>query len=143
MSDSDNPGQNAQTTNANRLERKIGLTLALFAAVLAVVDLGAGKYGDDEIIGTNEKASLYQWYQSKSIKQSIIEQEAQLLSGLLQAGAVTADGSRAVQQQLRAARASIARYDGEKREILLGSAAVGPKGQILEVDGVKDRKSVV
>ena len=137
MSDSDNPGQNAQTTNANRLERKIGLTLALFAAVLAVVDLGAGKYGDDEIIGTNEKASLYQWYQSKSIKQSIIEQEAQLLSGLLQAGAVTADGSRAVQQQLRAARASIARYDGEKREILLGSAAVGPKGQILEVDGVK------
>jgi hypothetical protein len=137
MSDSDNPSQNEQITNANRLERKIGLTLALFAAVLAVVDLGAGKYGDDEIIGTNEKANLYQWYQSKSIKQSIIEQEAQLLSGLLKAGAVTADGSSAVQQQLRDARASIARYDGEKREILLGSTAVGPQGQTLEVDGAK------
>jgi hypothetical protein len=121
----------------HQLERRIGLTIALFAAVLAVVDLGGGKYGDDEIIGTNEKANLYQWYQSKSIKQSVIEQEAQLLSSLLSAGAVTAQGTATLQQQLQQARASIARYDLEKREILLGSEAVGPAGQVLVVDGDK------
>jgi hypothetical protein len=38
-----------------RFELISGLTLAVLAAVLAVVDLGGGKYGDDEIIGTNEK----------------------------------------------------------------------------------------
>lgn len=126
-------------TNSNRLERKIGLTLALFAAILAVVDLGGGKFGDDEIIGTNEKASLYQWYQSKSIKQSIIEQEVQLLHGLLDAGAVTPAGQSALAQRLTRAEQSAKRYDLEKREILLGSAAVGPNQQVLEVDGAKGR----
>lgn len=124
---------------AQRIERKIGLTLALFAAVLAVVDLGGGKYGGDEIIGTNEKANLYQWYQSKSIKQSIVEQEAQLLSSLLASGSVTTEGRQVLRDQQQRARESIARYDLEKREILLGSAAVGPAGQVLEVDGEKGR----
>ena len=121
------------------MERKIGLTLALFAAILAVVDLGGGKFGDDEIIGTNEKANLYQWYQSKSIKQSIIEQEVQLLQGLIDAGAVTAKGQSALAQQLARAEQSAKRYDLEKREILLGSAAVGPSQQVLDVDGAKGK----
>ena len=121
------------------MERKIGLTLALFAAILAVVDLGGGKFGDDEIIGTNEKANLYQWYQSKSIKQSIIEQEVQLLQGLIDAGAVTAKGQSALAQQLAGAEQSAKRYDLEKREILLGSAAVGPSQQVLDVDGAKGK----
>ena len=137
MSDSASPTPEPQSSAGNRLERTIGLTLALFAAVLAVVDLGAGKYGDDEIIGTNEKASLYQWYQSKSIKQSVIEQEVQLLSGLLDAGAVTPQAAGAVQHRLDGARAEIERYDREKREILLGSEAVGKEGQVLEFDGAK------
>jgi hypothetical protein len=129
--------ENKGNADSNHLERKIGLTLALFAAILAVVDLGGGKFGDDEIIGTNEKASLYQWYQSKSIKQSIIEQEVQLLHGLLDAGAVTPAGQSALAQRLSRAEQSVKRYDLEKREILLGSAAVGPNQQVLEVDGAK------
>lgn len=131
------PGSSDDGSRAHHLERRIGLTIALFAAVLAIVDLGGGKYGDDEIIGTNEKANLYQWYQSKSIKQSIVEQETQLLSSLLDAGAVTAQGTTALRQQLEQARQSVARYALEKREILLGSAAVGAAGQVLEVDGKK------
>lgn len=120
-----------------RFELVAGLTLAVFAAVLAVVDLGGGKYGDDEIIGTNEKASLYQWYQSKSIKQSIVEQQQGLLTALLDAGAVAPAGIDAVRAQIAAADAEVKRYDAEKHEILLGSAAVGPAGQVLDVDGEK------
>jgi hypothetical protein len=126
-----------RSENNNQIERRIGLTLALFAAVLAVVDLGGGKFGDDEIIGTNEKANLYQWYQSKSIKQSIVEQEVQLLTGLVEAGAVTAQGQRAITNQLTIAKQAVQRYEREKREILLGSKAVGPKAQVLEVSGLK------
>jgi len=120
-----------------RFETITGLTLALFAAVLAVVDLGAGKYGDDEIMGTNEKANLYQWYQSKSIKQSIIEQEASLISALIQAGAVTSNSTATLREQLAVAEKSAERYDKEKKEILLGSSAVGPQGQVLIRDGKK------
>jgi len=120
-----------------RFETITGLTLALFAAVLAVVDLGAGKYGDDEIMGTNEKANLFQWYQSKSIKQSIIEQQAGLISALIQAGAVTSNRTDILRDQLAAAQKSAERYDKEKKEILLGSTAVGPQGQVLLRDGKK------
>lgn len=137
MGQHDPESTNDTGSQPHQLERRIGLTIALFAAVLAVVDLGGGKYGDDEIIGTNEKANLYQWYQSKSIKQSIIEQETQLLSSLLNAGAVTPEGTQALKEQLQRARQSIARYDQEKQEILLGSEAVGPAGQVLVVDGAK------
>lgn len=133
----DRSDQEQTEQSGNHLERKIGLTLALFAAVLAVVDLGGGKFGDDEIIGTNEKANLFQWYQSKSIKQSIIEQEIQLLKGLIEAGAVTAEGQQAMAKQLALAKQAVQRYDQEKREILLGSKAVGPKAQVLEVNGAK------
>lgn len=135
MPNTEEPNDKATEQAANRSERKIGLTLALFAAVLAVVDLGGGKYGDDEIIGTNEKANLFQWYQSKSIKQSIIEQEIQLLTGLVEAGAVTAKGQQAMAKQLAIAKQSVERYDKEKKEILLGSEAVGTRGQVLEVNG--------
>jgi hypothetical protein len=122
---------------ARRFELLAGLTLAVFAAVLAVVDLGGGKYGDDEIIGTNEKASLYQWYQSKSIKQAIVEQQQGLLTALLDAGAVAPAGIGAVTAQIAAADEEVKRYDAEKNELLRGSVAVGAAGQVLEVDGQK------
>lgn len=66
-----------------------------------------------------------------------IEQEVQLLQGLLDAGAVTPEGQSALTQQLARAEQSAKRDDMEKREILLGSAAVGPSQQVLEVDGKK------
>lgn len=130
--------QQSQSERASvRLERLIGLTLALFAAVLAVVDLGAGKYGDDEIIGTNEKANLYQWYQSKSIKSTIVEHEAQLLTSLIKAEAMTPTAASALREQLAEAEKSVDRYEKEKKEILLGSEAVGAEGQVLKYDGKK------
>lgn len=65
-----------------------GLTRAVFAAILAITDLGGGKYGDDEIIGTNEKANFDAWYQSKSIKQCVVEGERDLVATLLEGGVI-------------------------------------------------------
>ena len=67
-----------------------GVTLAVFAAVLAVADLGGGKYGGDEGLASNEKASALMWYQSKSIKQTLAEGQSETLRSLL-AGYVHAD----------------------------------------------------
>ena len=39
----------------HRLELVLGLLLAIFAAVLAINDLGAGKYGDDEMVAHNKQ----------------------------------------------------------------------------------------
>jgi hypothetical protein len=120
-----------------RFELLSGLTLAIFAAVLAISDLGGGKYGDDEIIGTAEKSSLYEWYQSKSIKQAIAQQQRDLLQSLSDAGAIAPEGAAAIKTRIDAADAEIKRYDREKKEITEGSAAVGPEGQGLEYKGQK------
>ena len=41
---------------SSTFEMICGLTLAVLAAILAITDLGAGKYGADEIIAHNQKA---------------------------------------------------------------------------------------
>ncbi len=127
----------AEERSAKRFEMLCGLTLAVFAAILAITDLGGGKYGDDEIIGTNEKANLYAWYQSKSIKQGVVEGERDLVATLLEGGVIAPEGRVALEKRVAAADAEIARYKAEKKEILEGSEAVGPEGQVLETNGVK------
>jgi len=120
---------------SKRYEMISGLTLAVLAAVLAVADLGGGKYGDDEIIGTNEKASAYAWYQAKSLKQTVLEQQEQLLKALVTAGSIAPEAQAGVDSQIQSLETDIARYKAEKKEIMEGSAAVGPEGQVLEKDG--------
>jgi hypothetical protein len=39
---------------------------------MAITDLLAGKYDADEIISNNDKSMAYSWYQSKSIKETLI-----------------------------------------------------------------------
>lgn len=124
-----------QEQAAKRYEIICGLTLAVLAAVLAVTDLGGGKYGDDEIIGTNEKSSAYAWYQAKSMKQTVLEQQQALLSALTAAGSVTPEARPVVDAQIASLDQDIARYKAEKHEIMEGSEAVGKEGQVLELDG--------
>jgi uncharacterized small protein (DUF1192 family) len=124
---------------SNRFELASGLTLAVLAALTAVNDLGGGKFGDDEIVGHNEKASAYAWYQSKSIKETSIAQEAELLQALADAGAIVESARPAVEQRIAGLQVEVKRYKAEKKEILQGSTAVGPEGQVLEKDGQKGK----
>jgi hypothetical protein len=128
-----------QTVAEKQFERRAGLTIALLAAVLAINDLFGGKFGDDEILGANEKADAYAWYQSKSQKQTLHEHQLDLLQTLQRSGAV---GGPEVEATLADLAADIERYDREKREILLGSDAVGPDGWTLE-DETGERGQIV
>jgi hypothetical protein len=121
-----------QTVEEKRFERRAGLTIALLAAVLAINDLFAGKFGEDEIIGANEKADAYAWYQAKGQKQTLNEHQRDLLLMLQASGDIAPERSAEVATKIAALTADIERYDREKREILLGSEAVGPEGWVLE-----------
>lgn len=122
---------------AKRFEFASGLTLAILAAVTAVNDLGAGKYGDDEIMGHNERAAAFEWYQSKSIKQTVIEQQKDMLQALLDAGAIAPAATATITERTSKLDVEISRYKKEKKEIMEGSKAVGPEGQVLEKNGEK------
>lgn len=116
-------------------ELRFGLTLAVFAAALAINDLGAGKFGDDELKETNEKASSYMWYQSKGIKESLAEGQRDLIRTLLQAGAIASDKADELEKVAVQLDSEVDRYKREKKEILLGSAAVGKENWVQEIDG--------
>lgn len=119
----------------SNFETRAALTIALFAAFMAVSDLFAGKYGDDEIMLTNEKASAYQWYQSKSIKQSLTEGESALLKSLLKYEAIKVGSKEGLENHIKKLDSKVEKYDREKKEILLGSAAVGKENWVQDVDG--------
>jgi hypothetical protein len=116
-------------------ETRSGLMLAVFAAIMSISDLYAGAYGADEIMGTNEKAAAFSWYQSKSTKESLVEGQVELLQSMVEAGAVAEASKPAIDAQLVKAKAEADRYKKEKKEILLGSAAVGQENWIQDVDG--------
>lgn len=118
-----------------RFEIWCGLVLAVFAAVLAITDLGAGRYGDDELIAHNEKNGAYLWYQSKGIKETLVEGQRDTLKALVQAGSIRPDQLPAIQTVITSLEADADRYGKEKKEILLGSATVGEAGWVQDVGG--------
>jgi hypothetical protein len=112
-----------------------GVVIALFAAVLAITDLGAGKYGDDELIAHNEKAGAYLWYQSKSIKQTLVEGQRDTLKALVTAGSIRPEQVATVEGLIQKLDGKTQRYGKEKTEILEGSAKVGQANWVQDVDG--------
>jgi hypothetical protein len=119
----------------NRFEGWCGLVLAVFAAVLAVTDLGAGKYGDDELIAHNQKSGAYLWYQSKGIKETLVEGQRDTLKALVQAGSIRPEQVPAIETMITSLDADATRYGKEKKEILLGSKAVGQENWAQDVGG--------
>jgi hypothetical protein len=129
---SQQPEQQHQEVN---WEIRFGITLAIFAAALAINDLGSGKFGDDEIKETNEKSSAYMWYQSKGIKETLVEGQRDLIRTLLKAGAISTDKVAEMEKIASGLDTDIMRYKKDKKEILLGSAAVGRENWSQEIDG--------
>jgi Domain of unknown function (DUF4337) len=112
-----------------------GVVIAFFAAVLAITDLGAGKYGDDELLAHNEKNGAYLWYQSKGIKETLVEGQRDTLQALVASGSIQPSQLPAVQALIQDLNGRADRYGKEKSEILLGSQTVGQAHWVQDVDG--------
>lgn len=122
-----------------RFEMLCGVVIALFAAVLAITDLAAGKYGDDELIAHNQKNGAYLWYQAKGIKETQVEGQVEVLKALAAAGSIRPEQAAAVDGLIAGLDARLDRYGKEKKEILLGSATVGQANWVQDVDGEMGR----
>lgn len=124
-----------EENKGSRLEIYIGLLLAVFAAVLAINDLGAGRYGDDEKIAHNKHTEMYNWFQSKSIKQSLVKGQIELMKTLEQADALRPELKEAMSSNVAKLQKKIDTYEREMHEIQLGSAAVGQENWAQDVNG--------
>jgi Domain of unknown function (DUF4337) len=118
-----------------RLDLIAGVVLSLFAACMAINDLGAGKYGDDEMIAHNKQGAMYSWYQSKSLKQSIVEGQRDLILALVASNTIEQKKVSAMDTFSNTLTLEANRYEKEKNEILNGSKTIGEKNWIQKVDG--------
>ena len=136
MSEEKNEGTAAEAEPQGRkFEVICGIVIALFAAILAVNDLGAGKFGDDELIAHNQKNNAYLWYQTKGIKETLVEEQRNTLQALVAAGSVRPEQLPTIETLIKTLDAKTRRYGKEKTEILQGSAGVGQENWSQDVDG--------
>ena len=126
---------NIEEKRQSKFEIKCGIILATFAAILAVNELGSGKFGGDEVKAINEKTSALNWYQSKSIKQNLMEGQRDFLKSLFDTGVVAKEFSSSLQNDIDNINKKIERYNKEKNEILEGSKKVGKENWTQDIDG--------
>jgi hypothetical protein len=122
-------------SGSRRFDVLCGVTIAVFAAILAITDIGARHYSDDELIANNEKATAYQWYQAKTVRETVVEGQLATIRVLIEAGAVQPDTVEAVEDIAAQAAAEVDRYGREKNEILLGSNVVGQANWAQDFNG--------
>lgn len=124
------------SSEGRNLELFIGVLIAIFAAVLAINDLGGGRYGDDEMIAHKESATMYDWSQSKSIKSILSENQLQLLTILEKTNTIK-EGHQDIIDSIKTSETKdINRYKKEMEEIRKGSANIDKKNW-----SIKDEKT--
>lgn len=126
----------AESPSTRNLELLVGVVIAIFAAVLAINDLGAGRYGDDEMIAHNNQTKMFNWYQAKSIKETLFEGQLDLLTTLEKTNSIKEEHKNVVDSFKFEKAKEIKRYELEKEEILKGSSNVDKDKWVL-----KDKKT--
>lgn len=121
-----------ESPSNKNLELLIGVVIAIFAAVLAINDLGAGRYGDDEMIAHNNQTKMYNWYQAKSIKETLYEGQLDLLTTLEKTNSIKEEHKNVVDSFKTQKAKQIKRYDLEKEEILNGSSNIDKGNWVLK-----------
>ena len=95
-------------------ERKVAITIALIAVVMSFVEMKGDGAKTETILKTNEMASQWSYYQSKSIKQSLCSHQDEMLPFLAANAGTKAEDLAKLQSRLTE---EIGRYETEKRDI--------------------------
>lgn len=125
----------SEEKNEKKLENRIALTITVFAAILAINGLFGGKYGDDEMIAHQKHAQMYSWYQSKGIKKMFKEFQNEMLVIEKKVDSSNAPKNKYINDVIQKNEKKINTYGKEMEEIRLGSATIGEKNWIQDLDG--------
>jgi hypothetical protein len=130
-----NSAESSGEDREKQFESLMGILLAIFAAVLSLNDLASAKFEGDQMMAASAQVSAYNWYQSKSIKESLAEGQRDMARMLAESGAIDPENEAGVAKLVTALDEEVTRYDKEKTEILRGSKAVGEANWAQDVDG--------
>ena len=107
--------------------KRIGILIAIMAAVLALVEAGGNNAAQDALRGTVELTDTWAFYQAKTIRKTTLETEARALE-LQAAGMEDGPKLKDINAQIAEWRATASRYEsdpqgGDGRKELMAKAA--------------------
>jgi hypothetical protein len=120
---------------SERAEAIGGVLIALFAALMAISQMVNGELEEEMMIAYNNVVSYSNWYQSKSIKESLKESELDYLTALISSGIVTDEKVQVIEDKIASVQKNIDKYNAEKTDILNGSAFVGKEHWTQDIEG--------
>lgn len=132
----ENEAPKEKEPGGKRFELFCGIILTVLAAALAITNLASGHFDGNQMIAENEKTSAYSWYDAKSIKQTLVEGQLEILQSLIDANVISQDKVGAIEGRITGFAGKVEKYSNEKNEILKGSNAVGEENWVQDVDGM-------
>jgi hypothetical protein len=118
-----------------RAETIGGIFIAAFAALLAITELVNNNLEEERMISHSQFVNYSNWYQSKSIKQSLKESELDYLTALAETGIIPEDKIKNIKTKITQTKSMVLKYEAEKTEILVGSSNVPRQHWAQDLDG--------
>ncbi|RAJ07407.1 DUF4337 domain-containing protein [Arenibacter echinorum] len=135
---STNKSEEKTTTTPKILDRTEtigGILIAVFAALLAIAELVNNNLEEEMMIAHSQFVNYSNWYQSKSIKQSLKESELDYLNALTETGIIPEDKTKNIKTKIAQTKSMVLKYEAEKTEILVGSSNVPREHWAQDLDG--------
>lgn len=96
----------------NERNKRIGVLIAVMAAVLAFTEAAGSNAASDSLRGTVEASNTWAFFQAKTIRMTTLKSQADALE-LTSAGMAEGPALEAIKKQIGEWRATAARYDSE------------------------------
>jgi len=101
----------------NKFERFVALTTSFIAVGLAISTILNNAAGDDLLVFRSEANNKWSYFQSKSIKQNIVEMEVGSIQLSLENENISENYKAKAKEKVAYFETEIKRYDGEKEQI--------------------------
>jgi len=118
-----------------KLEMSIWVSIAILAALLSVNELVGGEFEEEQMISVARTTEMYNRYNSKSIKQTIVKWQHDFIESLVENWVMHQDVISWMSGYLQALGEKADRYQKEKTEILLWSQVVGEENRAQDING--------
>ena len=122
-------------SNNKKIEERGGVLIIFFVAIFAMLRVVNSTLEDKITTANNQQVKYSDWYNAKSIKQVMKENENVYLKALFDTGMVEPEHSAVLQTKIQTTSALIAKYESEKTEILLGSANIPKYSWTQDLNG--------
>ncbi|MDO6518872.1 protein of unknown function [Zobellia uliginosa] len=122
-------------SKSSKIESRGGVIIMIIVALLAVMEVVNSKL-EEKIASSNYKYVSYSnWYNAKSIKQILKENQRDYLESLRSAGLVEDEKMDQLDFRIEMTDDLIRKYEEEKTEILLGSDNIPRSAWSQDLDG--------